>query len=415
MLDLALALGLIVLGWHATPLTVFVNWVAGFVRNRTCCESRRTPVSHETSYPEVVNDLGWHALSLRRACSSALCHALRRASERAIPKLNCAEALVWFCGLMLSASIASAEYPPDERPYIAKGYAWENNTLGMDERVPAPWTPLRYEGDSVECWGRRFTFGSGALPTQISSQKLDLFAMAPKIEWRVDGRDVITNAGGKIEHPVAAGHKSVRTWESKAGAHQVSVTASLEYDGFMHVSLRLVPQGKATIERLVLHFTMPRTQATLMNRFEEYDFELQHVNHDNVLGTASQIARPISMGFNPSVWIGNHEVGLEWSCESNAGWSPMKSTDAIQIVHGKDLTRLTVNCITIPRQIDGPFELSFALVPTPTKPRPVDWRRLRLTTAMNETAGYRKRRSSFRLCDGVAGEVSRTAGDGAEH
>ena len=37
--------------------------------------------------------VGWHALSLRRACSSALCHALRKASERATPKLDCVEKL----------------------------------------------------------------------------------------------------------------------------------------------------------------------------------------------------------------------------------------------------------------------------------------------------------------------------------
>ena len=96
---------------------------------------------------------GWHALSLRRACSSALCHALRKASERATPKLKRAEALVWFCGLLLSASNSMAEYPLDERPYTAKGYAWENNTLGMDERVPAPWAPLRYEGDQRRVLG----------------------------------------------------------------------------------------------------------------------------------------------------------------------------------------------------------------------------------------------------------------------
>ncbi|MDX1929185.1 MAG: DUF6067 family protein [Pirellulaceae bacterium] len=296
----------------------------------------------------------------------------------------------WVClhSVLLASSFVVAEYPQDERPYPAKGYAWENNTLGMEERVPVPWVPLTYQGDNVECWGRRYAFGSGAWPTQISSQKLDLFATPPKVEWRVDGRDVVTSFGGTVTQVMSAAHKSVRTWESKTGSHRVKVATSLEYDGFLHVSLRLVPEGNATIERLVLNFTMPRSLATLMNRFEEYDFELQHVNHDNVLGTASSITKPIKMGFNPSVWIGNHQVGLEWSCESNAGWSPMKSPDAIQIVHGKDLTRLTINCITQPRNVEGPFELSFALMPTPSKPRLRDWRRLRLTTAMNETAGY---------------------------
>jgi hypothetical protein len=308
---------------------------------------------------------------------------------------------VWLASFILLAPIAAmAEYPQDERPYAAHGYAWENNALGMEERVPMPWTPLGYEGENVECWGRRFTFGRGALPVQITSQKLDLFAAPPKIEWRVDGRDVITNAG-KVEHGLAAGHKSVRTWESKTGSHRVSITTSLEYDGFMHVSLRLVPEGNATIERLALNFTMPRNQAIMCNRFEEYDFQRQHVNHDEVLGTASRITKPISMGFNPSVWIGNHEVGMEWSCETNAGWSPMRSNEAIQIVHGKDQTMLKINVISRPRRFVEPFELSFAILPTPAKPRADDWRRWRLTTAMNETAGFEKEDRVFGFAMGL--------------
>ena len=146
------------------------------------------------------------------------------------------------CVSALSAQSARAEYPQDERPYPAHGHAWENNTLGMEERVPTPWTPLYYDGDNVECWGRRYAFGSGALPVQITTQKRDLFAASPTIEWRVDGRDVMTD-GGKVERAQAAGQKSVRILKTKTGAHRVSITTSLEYAGFLHVSLHLAPEG----------------------------------------------------------------------------------------------------------------------------------------------------------------------------
>lgn len=308
---------------------------------------------------------------------------------------------IWLLGILLAPITTLAEYPQDERPYEPRGYVWENNTLGMDERVPAPWTPLRYDGDSVECWGRRFEFDGGALPAQITSQNLKLFASRPRIEWQVDGQDVTTRSGGKVEQVLAAGHKSVRTWESKTGPHRVMITTSLEYDGFLHVSLRLVPEGNATIERLSLAFTMPRDQATIQNRFEEYDFEAQHVNHDDVMGTASRVARPIVMGFNPSVWVGNHEVGLEWSCESNAGWAPMKSADAIRVVHGRDRTMLKIDVISEPRVLDEPFELNFALTPTPTKPRADNWRRWRLTTAMVETEGFQNEDRVFGFAMGL--------------
>lgn len=314
---------------------------------------------------------------------------------------NILRALLEFTALLLlTINSAYAEYPQVEDEYPSHGYAWENNTLGMEERVPLPWTPLRCDDNNIECWGRKFSFDKGPLPAQITSQNLALFSTPPKIEWRIQGRDVMTSVG-KVERTLTADHKCIRTWEAKAGAHQVIVTTTVEYDGFLLVSLRLVPKGNASIDRLSLTFTMPRNQATILNRFEEYDFHAQHVNHDDVLGTASHIARPISMPFNPSIWIGNHDVGFEWSCESNAGWSPINSPEAIQVFHGSDATRLNINVISTPRRVMEPFELSFALVPTPTKPRATDWRRLRLTTAMNETAGYEKEDHVFGFAMGL--------------
>ena len=56
---------------------------------------------------------GWHALSLRRACLSALCHALRKASERATLKLNCAEVLAMMVS-MLGTAVAVANEPTTE-------------------------------------------------------------------------------------------------------------------------------------------------------------------------------------------------------------------------------------------------------------------------------------------------------------
>ena len=223
--------------------------------------------------------------------------------------------------LLISSTILQAEYPQVELPYPAHGYAWENNSLGMDETVPAPWKALRFDADAVECWGRRFVFGKGALPLQITSQGRKLFASSPKIVLRVDGHNVDLDGDGAARRTLSAPHKMVRTWETNAGAHRVQVVTSLEYYGFCHVSLRIEPKDSANIERLTLEFPLPREQAAFFNRFEDYDFEAQRVNHDDLLGSAGRVNGPLNMRFNPCVWIGDHNVGIEWSCEVNAGWS----------------------------------------------------------------------------------------------
>ena len=54
--------------------------------------------------------------------------------------------------------------------YQGFGYEWENNDLGMDHRVPAPWTPVKVNEKVLEIWGRNYIFGETLFPRQITSQ-----------------------------------------------------------------------------------------------------------------------------------------------------------------------------------------------------------------------------------------------------
>jgi hypothetical protein len=299
-------------------------------------------------------------------------------------KLNCL-----FLASFAFTPFLQAEYPQPEAAYPAHGYTWENNTLGMDAVVPPPWTPLHSANETVECWGRSYEFNGGPWPAQIMSQGKPIFAAPPKLVCRVDGHELETT-GGTVTRTVQGADRDVRHWETKVGAHRVTVTTSLEYDGFLHLALRLEPEKEATIEQLTWEFALPKEQASILNRYLEYDFETQHVNHDDDLGAARHVTGPIQMRFVPSVWLGNHEVGVEWACETNAGWSPLKSPAAIEVIPGEKSTLLRINAIVAPRRVSGAIELSFALLPTPVKPRPVGWRRWRLTTSLAGADGYDK-------------------------
>src|SRR4051812_39675208 len=141
---------------------------------------------------------------------------LRLAVNTPTARTSLTRTAIIVCAALALAGVSSlrAEYPQDEKAYPGHGYSWENNSLGMEEVVPAPWTPLRHDREAVECWGRRYEFGSGALPVQITSQGRKLFAAPPAIAWRVDGKDAVMDDGGRVSPGLTAAHKSVRTWES---------------------------------------------------------------------------------------------------------------------------------------------------------------------------------------------------------
>lgn len=100
--------------------------------------------------------------------------------------------------LVATAVCASAEPDPSAVPtgaYPTLGHPWENTSLGMDEIVPAPWTPVVVAGDEVRVWGREFVPAEGPLPAQITSQGVALFAEAPQLHGRIAGPDVSWRRG----------------------------------------------------------------------------------------------------------------------------------------------------------------------------------------------------------------------------
>ena len=54
----------------------------------------------------------------------------------------------------------------DERlgQVIRERALWENNRLGITDKIPPPWTPMTVKGKTVGVWGRTITLGADGLP-----------------------------------------------------------------------------------------------------------------------------------------------------------------------------------------------------------------------------------------------------------
>ncbi len=264
-----------------------------------------------------------------------------------------------------------------EGEYPAQGYPWENNNLGLEPIVPEPWTPVVLDGDRAQVWGREFALANGPLPAQITSQGTELFVEPPTLALTVDGAAVAWTGGPATATDVRA------EWGStgEVAGCRVLAETSLEFDGFVRVDVTVTPGGAATVDGLRLTLPFAPGVAEMFSRYIDYDFNVQRLDRGDFARSFGHCSEGLSTKWYPTLWLGNHDVGLEWSCETNATWAPMESDRSLRIEPSADSVRAVFEFVAEPVTLTAPTTWSFALYPTPVKPLPDDWRRIVLTNS----------------------------------
>lgn len=308
--------------------------------------------------------------------SQPLAEAIRQAIRRT--PLGWLASVLALAGAPAGAGEPGSPGAPDG-PYRAFGYPWENNSLGMERIVPAPWTPVSREAGALRVWGRTFHPG-GVLPGQVTARDSELFAAPPRLDLVVDGAEPLARARDREWLETADDRVRWRTTAAGRGC-RVEAEVTVEYDGLWLVSLTVTPEREARLERLVVELPWRKSVAQFYSRYVRYDYDRQSVDPADFFAAFGRLDRPVRFPFNPTVWVGNHDVGAEWICETDEGWSPRRAPQAVTLEPGAGDVRMRVNIVTEPVTLRQPYRLTFGLLPTPVKPLPDDWRRVRLSGA----------------------------------
>jgi len=265
--------------------------------------------------------------------------------------------------------------------YDGFGYPWEHNSLGLSNEVPSPWTEIQIVGNTLKCWGREYDLDNGMLPRQITSKGQALFHEPPGVSLKINRQNAIRGAGEAVFLLKTAKRVEYKTtWDEKE--FRVEAVSSLEYDGLFRIDLSVYPQSRISVDELILTFPFRIDVALAFSRYIAYNYDYEKVDREDVVNSVGLADKPVTFKFNPAVWIGNHAVGLEWICETNAGWSNPDPESAIRIALEKDSVVMRIAVISKPTIISSPFTLSFALYPTPIKRLPDNWRNYFVLPAM---------------------------------
>jgi len=246
---------------------------------------------------------------------------------------------------------------------------WYGNTIGISDKVPSPFEPLRLDRNkgTISCWGRQYVM-PGLFPTQVITQGDPILAEGIRLRLTDMAGNEYSSRNSKCGAQWTKVSDTRIEYERsmQLGPFEVSVEGWLEYDGFMWNKLKVKPRNRSRgVKHLYLDIPYRTEWAELINTA---DYGTGTMGKVNPKGWNCAGKRPL--------WLGNGIGGMQWVTETTARYRLKDKRRAVRVIPGDKKTVMRVTFIDVPTDLSAPFETEFGLVATPTRPRTPDYRRL---------------------------------------
>jgi hypothetical protein len=244
---------------------------------------------------------------------------------------------------------------------IAPG-PWLNNTLGLDDIVIPPFTPIQVEGTSVSVWNRTYVWQDSLLPVEIYTNGVQVLA-AP-IELYTS--KIPTGKANAATITILKNTPTEAIVEAKGEIDGVPVISSstIEYDGMISTDILFDPPQEMTLPSLKLLIPMKTELAFLYHHYGKGGAVAETENRRGPLNSDAEV--PLQF------WLGTGEQGLQFfPGVSGKNWG--KGSGAHIKLEGP-VTNYTVRISDQLYTVGQGIKISFGFIATPVKPMRDNWR-----------------------------------------
>lgn len=258
---------------------------------------------------------------------------------------------------------------------------WLNNKIGITEKVPPPWSPIKVQKDAekksviVSCWGRQYQFEKSLFPSQVITQGKSLLLSPMRLKIRTDQGQETVVPGGDVEVTQAREDQVNLESKSVTGGAKINLKTTIEYDGFAWCEITITPKSKMTIDSLVFEIPYASQYASL---FYTGPNSGETIKPEGYTGNCGNY-----------FWVGSEIGGIEWVAETQQGWKISKPDQTLQIIKDKTPGRevvVRINMIDQCEKIERPLTIGFGIQATPVRPKPKGWRNWRITNVEHPKA-----------------------------
>lgn len=248
---------------------------------------------------------------------------------------------------------------------------WLNSTLGIDEEVVPPFTPLQVRGNAIRCLLREVRFGPLGLPESIVSSKRQVLAAPVRLSVLTGRRPVRFEAEPTETTKITPGVVE-RITRAHAPEADLTVHCKMEADGCLLYRLTLEPRRMLRLSDIALEIPQRRDCAVYM----------MGLGKRGGLRPAEWRWKWDPRRANNMVWLGDVGAGMQLQLRGEQDvWEPVALTQAGFSTSwdnngqgGCDVTedggQVLVRAYTGGRVLrpGRPLELRFRLIITPLRP-----------------------------------------------
>jgi len=253
--------------------------------------------------------------------------------------------------------------------------AWYNTKLGKEDKVIAPWTPIKLSGKTVNIWNRSYTFDDTGLPEEIVAAGQNLLA----------SRAIFTSpTSGSALSLISTKPLQIRRTDTKTivvGISRISgipdslvkIVNTIEFDGFVWTEITISSKQDRSIDGLLMDIPLNRSIA------ENY-LPVNEVAGAGKPGPSTAI--PLSGYHAPVIpfsnkdtknprglyWVGDEDRGLALSGEDDRNWRPADTDNEFELLPDADRVIWRAHFSDLKLSITKPVTFAICWMATPTKP-----------------------------------------------
>jgi len=243
---------------------------------------------------------------------------------------------------------------------------WVNNKLGLDDKVIAPFEPIRVDGQSVSVWNRTYVWKDSLFPVEIHTGGVQVLSAPIELYTGKAPSGKANNATVTVKSK----SDTTVTLEAKGDIEGVSVTAKtlIEYDGMIFINMMLEAASARKLPRLALVVPMKSEYAWLYHGFARAGAVSETENFVRAMKGDE------AMPWRGAMWLGTPEEGLTWFNTAPKNWKLKDDAKPIHIRRNGDTTSLTLTFAASAFDVQKPKKISFGFIATPVKRMRDNWR-----------------------------------------
>lgn len=274
-------------------------------------------------------------------------------------------------------------------------FPWLNNTIGEDDIVIPPFTPMTVEGLTVKTVLREHTLTGNGLWEQVTAEGRPLLTGPMRIEVVRGGKVEVAEGKAKIGASKPTAVEASSEWKTAAVTGRTQMT--MEYDGCAKVTLTLEPADDQPVDALRLVIPLADKEMPLMHAVGDgirFNYAGAVAKGEGKVWGSDKASRNQLLGtFLPYLWVGGESRGLCWFAGNDRDWilDPEEKNPALELRRRGEALELVVNLVQVPAALGRTRTIVFGLMATPARPMPENpsWRRMGVASGVPAEHNYK--------------------------